>query len=69
MVIPIPNTGSTITMGKVFRAYTNVSGGTGTGVNIALRGTLGNLRTPKITTGSISLSSSFGGIVGPFDYL
>lgn len=65
MIIAIPNTGTQISMGKVYRAYTNVT--PTTGVNVSLRATLGPYIS--ITTGSISLSSSFGGRTGPYDYL
>lgn len=65
MPIAIPNTGSTIAMGKVRRAYTNVAP-TG-GANISLRATLGSYI--GISSGSISLSSSFGGRTGPYDYI
>jgi len=65
MPIAIPNTGSAIRMGGVYRAYTNVVAGAGS--NIGLRATLGPYI--GITTGSISLSSSFGGRTGPYDYI
>lgn len=65
MPIAIPNTGSTIRMGSVRRAYNNVA--PGAGQNISLRATLGAFI--GITTGSISLSSAFGGRTGPFDYI
>jgi hypothetical protein len=65
MVIPIPNTGTTIAMGKVYHAYYNVTPTGGT--SVSLRGSLGS--QIGITTGSISLSSAFGGRTGPFDYI
>lgn len=65
MVIAIPNTGNTIAMGKVYHAYTNVT--PGANANVSLRATLGSYI--GITTGSISLSSSFGGRLGPYDYI
>ena len=65
MVIAIPNTGTTIAMGKVYRAYTNIT--PGASANVSLRATLGSYI--GITTGSISLSSSFGGRTGPYDYI
>ena len=64
MVIAIPNTGSTITMGKVNHAYTNATPTSGS--NIRLRATLG--ANIGIGSGPITLSSSFGGRIGPFDY-
>jgi len=54
-------------MGKVYRAYTNITATAGT--NVQLRATLG--AQIGITTGTISLSSSFGGRINPpnFDYV
>lgn len=65
MVIAIPNTGTQISMGKVYHAYTNVTPPGGT--NVSLRATLGSYI--GISSGSITLSASFGGRVGPYDYL
>lgn len=65
MPIAIPNTGSEIRMGGVYRAYTNVTPTGGT--NVSLRATLGSYI--GVTTGAISLSSAFGGRTGPFDYI
>lgn len=65
MVIAIPNTGSTIRMGGVYRAYYGSAPTTGT--NVSLRATLGS--QIGISTGSISLSSAFGGRTGPYDYI
>jgi hypothetical protein len=65
MVIAIPNTGSTIAMGKVYHAYYNST--PGAGANISLRATLGS--QIGISSGSITLSSSFGGRTGPYDYI
>jgi hypothetical protein len=65
MPIAIPNTGSEIRMGGVNRAYTNLI--PTAGANISLRATLGS--HIGIGTGSISLSSAFGGRTGPYDYI
>jgi hypothetical protein len=65
MPIAIPNTGSAIRMGGVYKAYTNVTAGAGS--NVSLRATLGSYI--GISTGSISLSSAFGGRTGPYDYI
>jgi len=67
MVIAIPNTGSTILMGAVYNAY-HVSGGgvPAVGSNIGLRATLGS--AIGVSTGSITLSSTFGGRTGPYNY-
>lgn len=64
MVIAIPNTGNLITMGKVYHAYYNITPVTGS--NISLRATLGS--QIGISSGNITLSSSFGGRTGPYDY-
>jgi len=53
----LPATGTTITMGRVYHAYTNITAGAGSNIN--LRATLGPYIS--ITTGSISLSANFGG--------
>jgi hypothetical protein len=67
MVIAIPNTGSTITMGKVYNAYYVSGGGTpAPGTNVGLRATLG--AAIGISSGSITLSSTFGGRTGPYNY-
>lgn len=65
MVIAIPNTGSAIAMGKVYKAYTNVTPTGGT--NVSLRATLGAYI--GISSGSISLSANFGGRTGTYDYI
>lgn len=65
MVIAIPNTGSQISMGKVYHAYFNITPTTGT--NVSLRATLG--AKIGVVSGSISLSSAFGGRTGTYDYL
>ena len=67
MVTAIPNTGSTIAMGKVYNAYYVAAGGIpAVGTNIGLRATLGS--KIGITTGAITLSLSFGGRTGPYNY-
>lgn len=65
MPIAIPNTGSAIKMGGVYYAYNGVAATTGT--RVSLRATLGSYI--GVSTGSISLSSAFGGRTGPFDYI
>jgi len=64
MTIPIPGTGSTISMGTVYHAYANVY--PSAGQNVSLRATLGSYI--GITTGTIYLSGSFGGRTGPYNY-
>lgn len=60
----LPATGTTITVGRTFHAYTNVTAGAGTYVQ--LRATLGPYI--GITTYAISLSASFGGRTTPYTY-
>lgn len=56
----LPGTGNSISFGQVYAFLLNTNAGAGS--NIALRGTLGSYRNPSITTGAVSLSSSFGGL-------
>lgn len=60
----LPATGTEITMGRVKKGYSNVAASAGQ--NIALRGTLGGYL--GISTGSITLSSTFGGRTSPYAY-
>lgn len=60
----LPATGTEITMGRVKKGYSNVAAAAGQ--NIALRGTLGGYL--GISTGSITLSSTFGGRTSPYAY-
>lgn len=60
----IPQTTQTIEMGRVRRAYTNIS--PSAGANISLRATLGSYI--GVSSGSISLSSAFGGRTTPYTY-
>jgi hypothetical protein len=54
-------------MGAVYNAYYVAAGGVpAAGTNIGLRATLGS--KIGISSGSISLSSSFGGRTGPYNY-
>jgi len=62
----VPATGSTISMGKVFRAFTNTSPGTGSASNIRLSGTLGNLFLGRSPGTTIQFSNAFGGRPAPF---
>jgi hypothetical protein len=59
----LPATGSAITFGRVKKGYSNSAAGAGQ--NIALRGTLAAYL--GISTGSISLSSQFGGRTTPYN--
>lgn len=60
----LPATGTTISAGRTYTAYTNISPGAGS--NVQLRATLGPYI--GITTGAISLSASFGGQTTPYTY-
>lgn len=59
----LPATGSAMTMGRVKKGYSNVAAAGGQ--NIALRGTLGAYL--GVSTGSVSLSSLFGGRTTPYN--
>jgi len=59
----LPATGSAISFGRVKKGYSNSAAGAGQ--NIALRGTLGAYL--GISTGSVSLSSRFGGRTTPYN--
>lgn len=58
----LPATGSAITFTNVKKGYSNSA--PGAGANVALRGTLGPYRS--ISSGAISLSSTFGGWPAPY---
>lgn len=58
----LPATGSAVTFTNVKKGYSNAAPGAGS--NVALRGTLGAYIS--ISTGAVSLSSSFGGRVTPY---
>jgi len=62
----IPATGLSVSMGRVFRAYTNVPEGTGSATNIRLSGTLGNLFLGRSVGTTIPFSSAFGGRTTPY---
>ena len=65
MPIAIPSTGSSIRMGGVYKAYTNITASAGS--NVSLRATLGSYL--GVSSGTITLSSTFGGRTGPYDYI
>jgi hypothetical protein len=67
MTIAIPNTTNEVRMGGIYRAYHGTSGNVSTGYNLTLRGSLAN--SISITSGPVLVSQSFGGKVGPSDYL
>lgn len=58
----LPATGSAITFTNVRKGYNNITPGAGS--NVQLRGVLG--ANIGVSTGSISLSSSFGGRTVPY---
>jgi len=58
----LPATGSAITFSNVRKGYSNSAPGAGS--NISLRGTLGGHLS--ITSGAVSLSSTFGGRTTPY---
>ncbi len=62
----LPATGSAITMGRVYTAYTNATPTAGT--NVRLSATLGASYGGKVAGAQISFSSTFGGKTAPFTY-
>ena len=62
----IPATGLSVSMGRVFRAYTNTTEGTGYATNIRLSGTLGNLFLSRPAGTPIQFSHAFGGRTPPY---
>lgn len=58
----LPATGSQITFTNVRKGYSNITPSAGS--NVSLRGTLGG--HIGISTGSVSLSSTFGGRTVPY---
>ena len=66
MVFTLPSTGTTIRMGGVYKAYTNITAVSGTNI-IRLNATLGPNRS--IAAGAVTrLSASFGGNLTSFAY-
>lgn len=66
MVNTIPATGTTIKMGGVYKAYTNVVAATGTGVR--LNATLGVTYGGKTAGAATALSATFGGKTTTYVY-
>lgn len=64
----LPATGSTITMGRVYSAYTGAAYPTAGGTGVKLSDTLGVNYGGKIAGASISFSSTFGGKTTPNNY-
>lgn len=62
----LPATGSTITMGRVYHAYTNATAVGGT--NVRLNATLGVSYGGKAANASTAFSSTFGGKTTPYTY-
>lgn len=63
MARALPATGSAKSMGRVRKSFFGSKPGAGS--NIQLRGTLGAQR--GISSGAVSLSSTFGGYFAPYD--
>jgi len=61
----LPATGSEMTMGTVYKAYTNTTPTTGS--NVSLSATLGPLKGVSAGT-QISMSSTFGGATTPYTF-
>lgn len=66
MASVLPATGSAITMGRVYTAYTNTTPTAGTAVKLSA--TLGNSYGGRVTGTQISFSSTFGGKTAPYTY-
>ena len=64
----LPATGATISMGRVYSAYTNAAYPTAAGTNVKLSATLGATYGGKVAGASISFSSTFGGKTTPYNY-
>jgi hypothetical protein len=63
----LPATGTTIRMGGVYTAYTNITPTAGT--TIRLNATLGVTYRGLAAGATTNLSASFGGRVTPFNYV
>ena len=66
MASVLPATGSAITMGRVYTAYTNLTPSAGTAVKLSA--TLGANYGGKVAGAQISFSSTFGGKTAPYTY-
>jgi len=64
----LPGTGSALSFGKVYSAYTNASYPTAGGTGVRLSATLGVNYGGKVAGAQISFSSTFGGNVTPYNY-
>jgi hypothetical protein len=62
----LPATGSALSMGRVYTAYSNNAHSAGT--NVKLSATLGASYGGKSTGATISLSATFGGHTTPYTY-
>jgi hypothetical protein len=62
----LPATGSAITMGRVYQAYSNTA--PTAGANIKLSATLGANYGGKSAGAQISFSATFGGKTTPYTY-
>lgn len=61
----LPATGSAISFGRVYTAYTNASP---SGASVRLSATLGASYGGKVAGAQISFSSTFGGKTAPYTY-
>jgi len=62
----LPATGTAISMGRVYKAYTNITASVGT--NVRLNATLGVSYGGKAANASTAFSSTFGGKTTPYTY-
>jgi hypothetical protein len=69
MVTAIPATGTTINMGGVWAAYT-AGALPPAGTTVSLNAVLGVTKSSLVAPGAVTpLSATFGGRVGPFNYV
>ena len=64
----LPGTGSALSFGKVYSAYTNASYPTAGGTGVKLSATLGVNYGGKAAGAQISFSGTFGGASTPYNY-
>ena len=64
----LPATGSAISFGRVYSAYTNASYPTAGGTGVKVSATLGVNSGSKVAGAQISFSSTFGGLSTGYNY-
>jgi hypothetical protein len=64
----LSNTGQAISFGRVYSAFTNAPYPTAAGTGVRLSTTLGANYGGRAAGTTISISSTFGGLISPFLY-